>query len=76
MKRYVEFIFYINTSSPPTQKKTKKKQKDMTGLAFGNEFLDQHKFLNRTSKVQVLNVSIDVSNVAQLAYRMPSTYEC
>lgn len=73
MKRYVEFIFYINTGSPPTQKK---KQKDMTGLAFGNEFLDQNKFLNRTSKVQVLNVSIDVSNVAQLAYRMPSTYEC
>lgn len=56
-------LFFTSTQALPPPKK---KQKYMTGLAFGNEFLDQHKFLNRTSKVQVLNVSIDVSNVAQL----------
>ena len=71
-------LFFTSTEAllPPPQKKTTKKerkrnrkQKDMQDLCSGMNSLTNINFLNRTKKIQVLNV-------AQLAYRMPSTNEC
>lgn len=62
----------LATPPPTTTKKERKryrKQKDMQDLCSGMNSLTNINFLNRTNKVQVLNV-------AQLAYRMPSTNEC
>lgn len=71
-------LFFTSTQALPTQKRKKEKEnkKIWQDLCSGMNSLTNIKFLNRTNKVQVLNVSIDVSNVAQLAYKMPSTNEC